>query len=104
MHLSTGTGTVVAAKRLVDFVQGGNPLTARLPIPKHDKTLTAYAAMGFCVSVCSFAEYLHVLNRPHGAIEFPPSWRQYFCLRKGEHSPFDALGPTFGARLSGALK
>jgi hypothetical protein len=72
MSLSTGTGTVVAAKRLVNFVQSGNPLTARLPIPKHDKTLTAYAAMGFRISVCSFAEYLHVLIDLTGQLNFRP--------------------------------
>ena len=59
MSLWTGSGAVMAAKRFVNFVQGGNALSARLSIPEHDETLPADTAVGFSVPVCGFAEYLH---------------------------------------------
>ena len=48
------------AKYFLNLVQCHNTLDARLPIPEHDKTLSAYAAVGLGISVCFLAEYLHL--------------------------------------------
>jgi hypothetical protein len=50
----------MTAKRPLNLVQSRHALSARLTIPKHDKTLSAHAAMGLCVAICALAEYLHV--------------------------------------------
>jgi len=50
---------MVAAKNRLNFVQDGEPLSARLPIPEHDKALTAHTATALGVSVCALAENLH---------------------------------------------
>jgi hypothetical protein len=59
MRLGALRIAVMAAKRLLNFVDRGNALSVRLPIPEHDKTLATNATIGFCVSVCSLAKYLH---------------------------------------------
>jgi hypothetical protein len=56
----------MAAKRFLNLVESGNALVARLPIPEHDKTLTANTAVGFRISVCGLAEYLHVITSRKG--------------------------------------
>lgn len=48
------------AKHLLSLVQRGNAFNTRLPIPEHDKTLSANAAVGLGVSICFLAEHLHV--------------------------------------------
>jgi hypothetical protein len=50
---------VVPTQRFLNLVQGGNTLTARLPIPEHDETQAADAAVSFSVSFGRLAEYLH---------------------------------------------
>jgi hypothetical protein len=50
---------MVLAKHLLNLMQCGNAFSARLPIPEHDKALSANAAVGFGVSICFLAEYLH---------------------------------------------
>jgi hypothetical protein len=59
MRLGALRIAVMTAKRLLNFVDRGNPLSVRLAIPEHDKTLATNATMSFCVSICSVAEYLH---------------------------------------------
>lgn len=49
----------MAPKRLLDLVKRGHALGARLPLPKHDKTLTTDAAVRFSVAVGALAENLH---------------------------------------------
>jgi hypothetical protein len=51
---------MVLAKHFLNLVQSGNAFSARLPIPEHDKTLSANAAVGLGVSICFLAEYLHL--------------------------------------------
>jgi hypothetical protein len=50
---------VMATKRLLNFVDRGNALGARLAIPEHDKTLSTNAAAGLCVSIGALAQNLH---------------------------------------------
>ena len=50
---------MVPAKHFLNLVQSGNAFSARLPIPEHDKALSANAAVCLGVSVCFLAEYLH---------------------------------------------
>ena len=50
---------MVPAKHFLNLVQSGNAFSARLPIPEHDKALSANAAVGLGVSICFLAEYLH---------------------------------------------
>ena len=59
MRLGALRIAVLTAKRLLNFVNGGNAFSVRLPIPEHDKTLATNATVSFCVSICSFAKYLH---------------------------------------------
>ncbi|MGO9444849.1 MAG: hypothetical protein ACLPXB_08740, partial [Thiobacillaceae bacterium] len=59
MRLGALRIAVMTAKRFLNFVDRGKPLSVRLPIPEHDKTLATNATIGFCVSVCSLAKYLH---------------------------------------------
>ena len=51
---------MMPAQHHLNLVQSFNPLRTALPIPKHDETLSAHAAMGFCIPICLLAEYLHV--------------------------------------------
>jgi hypothetical protein len=55
-----GGGAVMAAKRFLNFVQSSDALIARLSVPEHDETQSTNAAVGFSVSLCGFAKYLHV--------------------------------------------
>ena len=60
MRLGALRIAVMTAKRLLNLVDRCEPLSVRLPIPEHDKTLPAHTAMGFRVSICAFAYYLHL--------------------------------------------
>jgi hypothetical protein len=51
--------SMMAAKRLLNFVDRGDPFRARLAIPEHDKALPTNAATGLCVSIGALAQYLH---------------------------------------------
>jgi len=59
MYFGAQRGAMVLAKHLLNLVQCGNAFSARLPIPEHDKALSANAAVGLGVSICFLAEYLH---------------------------------------------
>jgi len=50
---------VMVAEDLLNLVQSGDAFHARLPIPEHNKTLSAHAAMSLGVPNCAFAEHLH---------------------------------------------
>jgi hypothetical protein len=50
---------MMPAKHFLNIMESRNAFSARLPIPEHDKTLSAHTAVGFGVSICFLAEYLH---------------------------------------------
>ena len=49
----------MAPKCLLDLMKRFNALDARLPLPKHDKTLTTDATMCFSVAIRALAKNLH---------------------------------------------
>jgi hypothetical protein len=86
---------MVAAQNLLNLVQSRKALGSRLPIPEHDKALSAYAAMGLGVPICFLAEYLHV-----DLIRAPASeGTKVTILRfsRGRNSTMAARWAAFGA-------
>ncbi len=83
----------MAAENLLNLMHCRDALRTGLPIPEHDEPLSAHAAMGFRVTACFLAEYLHpglfyaewgrsrALNRRYFGVigvNIPPS-RQQAC-------------------------
>jgi hypothetical protein len=60
VSLGAGLVAVLVAQSFLDVAHCFNALGVRLPLPEHDKSLTADAAVGFSVSVGAFAENLHL--------------------------------------------
>lgn len=59
MRLRLSSIPVVVAEDLLNLMQGSDAFRARLPIPEHDKTLSAHAAVSLGVPICLFAKHLH---------------------------------------------
>ncbi len=59
MGLRTRLVPVMAAKHLLNLMQGLMALGARLPLPEENEALSAYATTNFGIPVRGFAENLH---------------------------------------------
>lgn len=94
---------MVMAKRILNFVQGGDALAARLPIPEHDETLAADTAVGFGVSLRGLAEYLHVGTSKWGE-GFLAQNETILRFREWENSSLDARTWDFRGRLQSSFR
>lgn len=83
------------AQCFLNFVQCCHALFARLPVPEHDKALSADTTMGFSVALRALAEYLHAdleSGRPR-----PAQKETIVRFHSAQHTPSRQLNPTFVA-------
>jgi hypothetical protein len=55
---------MVMAQRVLNFFHHFDPLRARLPLPEHHKSHSAYTAMCLSISVGTLAQDLHFRKPP----------------------------------------
>jgi hypothetical protein len=60
VSLASGMVVVVLPQRRFDLSQSLCPLHARLPLPEQRESLSAQAAIRFCVLIAALAKYLHL--------------------------------------------
>lgn len=55
---------MMPAHCLLDLAEYRDPLRARMPLPKQDKSLSTHTAVELCVPIRAFAKYLHNQSLP----------------------------------------